>query len=377
MPTSYTDPVTGITIPTPEQQAGPLYATNISDALLALAHLKHTGVANEDGYQIPVAGFDWNDDLSAQSHNLTALRTTRFTSQGSPLNGVGDLNCLYVSNGEAWFNDSLGQQVKLTDNGVVNVTATNNWSTTSTSTNYTINSTDPYAVINYSSWSGNRILTLPAANTVTAGRFYFIKDLTGNANISTNTIAVTPSGADTIDGAASYTIRLSYGAILVISDGTSKWSIFAFTKPDTLQGTNVLISASADISMAASDDVTIEAADQMSLSGAAITLVGKILLPVKPVTSTPYTCDTSTMDCVIFVDTTSTAITINLPASTNGRTLFIQDVGGNAGTNNITLHRAAGENIQGIPSDYVMDGAYQGVTLVGYQGNSWFIVATS
>lgn len=378
MPTSYTDPVTGITIPTPEEQPGPLYATNVSDALLVLAHLTHTGVANLDGYQIPVAGFDWNDDLSAQSHNLTTLRSTRYNNQGSVLNGVGDLNCFYFKSGEAYVNDGTGQAIQLTNNGVVNVTATNNWSVTSTATNYTINSSDPYAVINYATWSGNRILTLPLANTVSAGRFYFIKDLTGNANISTNTIAITASGSDTVDGAVSHTIRIAYGAALAISDGTSKWALYVFTKPDTLQGTNVSITASNSITATASNDVSITATDQMALTAAGITLTGQLYLPTKAVTSSPYTVDTTTKDVVIFVDSTTGARTINLPAASIGRTLIIQDVGGYAGTNNITLVRNnSGEQIQGVTSDYVMDANYQGVTLVAYSGGSWFIVGTS
>lgn len=394
MPSSITDPVTGIVIPTPEEQPGPLYAENISDALLVLAHLRHTGVSNQDGYQIPSAGIDFDEDLSAQSNNLIALRSTRYTSQGSPLNGVGDLNCYYVSGGEAWYNDGDGNQVQITENGVVKATALNNFNSTNTSSNYTINSSDPYAVINFNSWSGNRILTLPLASSVSSGRFYFIKDKSGNANTSTNTITIQGSGMDTVDGGASYIVKISYGAVLVMSDGVSNWQLYNFCRPDTLVGTsvnisatggNVAVSASADINLTATDDFSIlatddgyiSAQDSLTLAGLNVTLVGGLVLPTKAVTQASYTVDTTTKDVILYCDSTSNAISINLPAASNGRILYIQDVSGSAATNNITLVRNGSDTIQGLSANYVMDAAFQGIVLAAYLGNSWFIIGTS
>lgn len=55
------------------------------------------------------------------------------------------------------------------------------------------------------------------------------------------------------------------------------------------------------------------------------------------------------------VASNSLAITLNLPAPAANVYLFVVDVGGNAYTNNITIHRNGSESINGIASDVVLN----------------------
>ena len=65
-----------------------------------------------------------------------------------------------------------------------------------------------------------------------------------------------------------------------------------------------------------------------------------------------------------FIDTTSAAHTINLPASaTAGDTIAIKDYAGTFGTNNLTIGRN-GHNIQGVANNSTIDTTRASVVLV-------------
>jgi hypothetical protein len=249
-----------------------------------------------------------------------------------------------------------------------------------------------------STWSGTA-LTLTAGST----------SITATSNTSTSITATTSAtlqagSGNAVLGSTSADVNITAGDDVNVTATDdfvvtcADTAVTASTGAIALTATagSIAVSAGNDVTVTATDDVAVTAGDDFTLTATAgdiamtagatvsisattsLTLAGQLFLPTKAVTSATYTVDTTTKDVVIFCDSTSTAINITLPTCTIGRTLIIQDVGGNAGTNNITLTRASGgDQIQGLTANYVMDANYQGVTLVAYSGGSWFIVGTS
>lgn len=77
--------------------------------------------------------------------------------------------------------------------------------------------------------SAARTVTLPAANAVPAGYQIVVADESGSPT-DTNTITVQRAGADTINGLTSVVIKLAYGALRFVSDGTSKWTVLGLQR---------------------------------------------------------------------------------------------------------------------------------------------------
>jgi hypothetical protein len=95
---------------------GPGYAQNISaDLYLIDAHDHSSG----KGTQVQPAGLNISSDLTFNQHNATNLRSTRFTSQPTAINGSGDVSALYVKNGDLWYVNGLSQQVQITSAAAV------------------------------------------------------------------------------------------------------------------------------------------------------------------------------------------------------------------------------------------------------------------
>lgn len=224
----------GLTIPTPQITAGPEYATEVSNDLEIIASHTHTGAANNDGYQIPTAGININDDLSFQSNNAISLRSTRFVDQAFTLSGIGDIGCVYEKSGDLWYNNSAGIPVQITSGSSV-ITTTGGYEVTEITTNLVINPALSYILISCDSTSNTITITLPLASDVPTGRFYIIKDRTGKASLHNITVAL--NGTDTIDLVAptpgNYVIRNKFDGICLVSDGISNWFLLRYANPST------------------------------------------------------------------------------------------------------------------------------------------------
>lgn len=358
------NPVTGIAVPTPGIDPGEEYAILISNALNKLSELTHTGVANLDGYQIPSDGININKDLSAQSHNIVALRSTRYTNQGNVLSGSGDVDCVYFKSGDLWINDGSGTPIQITSGSSVNAPSTNNYPSLSISVNHTVNSTDTDVLFACDSSANTINLTLPIANTVPVGRFYFVKDSVGASE--TFAITVLPQGIDTIDNLTQWIIADNYAAIGVVSDGVSNWHLFLYDRK-IYQNETIKINGG------------ILALDQNSLlDNSGITAVDGILAInyTSTATATYNVPATAGGKSILLCDTSINAITVNLPATSVmqiGMIFIVKDLG-NALVNNITVVAHVGDNIEGFNLPKSIISNYGTLTLMNQSSPSNWVI---
>lgn len=104
-------PVPGVGI-----ENGPQYAIDLNNCLAILDQHNH---AAGSGVQITPNGLNINSDLTIGSNNLTNIRSSRYQSQTSPLALASDLQSVYVSGKDLYYNDSTGAQIRITQNGAV------------------------------------------------------------------------------------------------------------------------------------------------------------------------------------------------------------------------------------------------------------------
>ena len=104
------------------------------------------------------------------------------------------------------------------------------WKTTTVAdVAYTASIDDQY--IEYTSLTTTRIVTLPLVADVVDGKYYVVKDGTGNAAAGKK-ITVDGNGAETVDGSANYEIDSAYGWVLLVKRGT-EWHVVRDTDSGT------------------------------------------------------------------------------------------------------------------------------------------------
>lgn len=115
-------PNMSLNIPTVGQEPGPQFAFDVNTSLTLIDQHDHTPGR---GVQITPAGININTALSLNGNNLTNALNISFNSQSSS----SVLQALYVAPGtetpplqDLWYNDSAGNAVQLTSNGLVNAT---------------------------------------------------------------------------------------------------------------------------------------------------------------------------------------------------------------------------------------------------------------
>jgi hypothetical protein len=245
-------PNMNLVVPTVGVTPGPTYAVEISSDLLTLidAHDHSPG----KGVLVGVNGLNINEDLPINNNNVNNARSYRIHSSGAVLSGGQDINCLYPVNGDLYWNNSSGTPVKITTASSINSTNTF-YLPKAVSSNTTINAASAYVYYEVDTTSGSFTINLPSAALLPQGRFYFFKDVSGEAG--TNSFAITANGFDVIDGNATVIININYMSCMLECDGFSKWRISYFSDPAwiagnfinvneiTIQGSGVEISAAS------------------------------------------------------------------------------------------------------------------------------------
>lgn len=216
-------------LPTVSATLGPLWATELNTALtLVDSHDHSTG----KGVKITPSGLNINTDLSLQSNDLTLVRTVALNSQAATLS-ASDVRAVYSVLGDLYWNNGSGTAVQITSGASVQSSASTisrAFERLAVNANKTILAGDAYSYLDTDTGS-SVTYTLPAANSVSAGRFYEFKDSTGQA--ATNNITINRAGADTIDGATSLVINTNYGCNRLVSDGSTKWETSRVSQIDT------------------------------------------------------------------------------------------------------------------------------------------------
>lgn len=234
-------PNMNLNLPTPTVTLGPAWASQLNSALSLVDNHDHT---SGKGQRIPAAGLNINADLPLNSNNLNLVRSLRFNNQGATLSSPGDVRNVYVVGGDLYYNNASGVAVQLTDGAspaAAPAGASVNYSRfASSSSVLNITPAVQYSYVELDVTSNAITVNLPAANGVSAGRFFIFKDIAGNAG--TNNITINAAGSDEIDGASSVLIDVDLDSLQLISNGADAWSLF--------RTANKSVSAAQDFSSA-------------------------------------------------------------------------------------------------------------------------------
>lgn len=107
-------PNMGLTIPAVSNEPGPQYAVDINgDLSLVDSHDHSPG----KGVPITAAGLNINTDLPFLGNNAIGLRSIRFLSNLVPISLPTDLQSVYVSGVDLYYNDGNGNTVRITQSG--------------------------------------------------------------------------------------------------------------------------------------------------------------------------------------------------------------------------------------------------------------------
>lgn len=103
-------------IPTVGVDSGPDWASNLNACLTIVDGHTHSAGS---GVAITPSGININTDFPYNNYNATNVKSLRFYSQSAVLSGGSDLGCLYEVSNDLYFNDGVGNQIRMTQSGAV------------------------------------------------------------------------------------------------------------------------------------------------------------------------------------------------------------------------------------------------------------------
>lgn len=116
MASTIISPNMALPIPVAGVQTGPDYALNEEACFTLIDGHDHSA---GKGVQITPSGLNINSDLTFLSNNAISLRSSRYVSQSVVLSGPSDLLCVYSVGADLYFNDGVGNNVRITQGGAV------------------------------------------------------------------------------------------------------------------------------------------------------------------------------------------------------------------------------------------------------------------
>lgn len=111
-----TTPNMSLLIPVTGSESGPTYANDVNNAFTLVDSHDHSA---GKGVQVTPAGLNISSDLSFVSNNATNVRSLRLISNITPVSGTNDLDCVYCSGVDLYYNDGNGNQIRITQSGAL------------------------------------------------------------------------------------------------------------------------------------------------------------------------------------------------------------------------------------------------------------------
>lgn len=252
-------PFMNLDLPVVSTTVGPTWASELNTALESVDSHDHS---SGNGRQVTPSGLNINSDLNFNDNAAICVGSLCMTLLSAV---ISDQGCLYMVNGDLFFNDTSNNTIQITNAGAVNTTGsggiggdygtgaslidysaitnkytftdqngdlagiiagcldTNSrhfYNQTGIAVNTTVTNTDDLYVILVDSDADPTItVSLPLASL--GERHLFIKDVGGSTSV---VITIDPTGSDTIEGFPdSLTIEVPYGAVHIVSDGSAAW----------------------------------------------------------------------------------------------------------------------------------------------------------
>lgn len=109
-------PLMQLPLPGVGTESGPQYAVDVNNCLTIIDGHDHTPGS---GTQITPNGLNISSDLAILNNNLTSIRSARFQAQPAVLSLPSDLGCLYEVGADLYYNDGVGNQIRITQSGGV------------------------------------------------------------------------------------------------------------------------------------------------------------------------------------------------------------------------------------------------------------------
>lgn len=208
-------------LPTPSVTLGPEWASEINTAFEVIDEHDHS---SGKGKQVPTSGLNINADLDFQTFRATSLGSTKFENLSATLTGAPYAGSVYVASGDLYYTNTSGIAVQITAGGSLPTTpgAVQSLERFDVSGDVTISPSDTFVYLSVDT-TIDREITLPLAASVSDGRIFIIKDISGQSN--SNPITLVAAGSDTVDGDASVILESDYGSWWVVGDSVSRWSI--------------------------------------------------------------------------------------------------------------------------------------------------------
>ncbi len=310
-------PNMSLVLPGVGQTPGPTWATDLNNSLTLIDQHNHTS-----GYGVPIpsSGISINADLTLNNNNLIDIKSLRMAPQ-SILAGPSDLDCLFVNGVDLYYNDGLGNHVRITQSGGV--------------------AGSPGSISN---------LTSPASASY----------VSGNATFVWQSAANTPANMDNASVILRNLAANSFG--LTLNPPAAMGADYDLTLP-VLPASQKIMTLDASGNMAAPyvvDNVSIEIASN--------------IIKTKNTNVTAVSADTTVTSAnnVYLVDTTSGDIDITLPTAVGGSRLYtIKKVSVDANT--VFLLTTSGQTIDGIASGVVRLSAINDSITVQSNGSNYAV----